>query len=278
MTMTAPPLARLGTRPRIVDYLRSMWERREFATAIPRAELQAQHRNTVLGSLWHLLDPFIQVAVYWLVFAKILGVTRGVDNIVGFLAIGVFMWHFTTKAVKSGAKSITSNEGLVRAISFPRAILPLTAVLAEFFAFGFAMVAMFVAVLITGEVPGWTWLLIVPLVGIQLVFNLGFGLLFARVADHFRDILQVLPYTLRIIGYMSGVLFPIERRLRNLPELRGVMDYNPAYLFMKTARAAILDNAAPTPREWGVMAIWAVGALLVGFLFFLGREHEYGRA
>ena len=281
MTTTAPrPLARLGGRPRLKDYLRSLWERREFAIAIPRAELHAQHRNTALGNLWHLLDPAIQVLVYWLVFAKILGVTRGIEggNIVGFLAIGVFVWHFTTKSVRQGAKSITSNEGLVRAIAFPRALLPASVVMAELYAFGYALAAMFVAVIITGEVPHWTWLVIVPILLIQVVFNLGLALMFARMADSFRDILQILPYTLRIIGYMSGVLFPIEKRLDQLPELAIVMDYNPAYLFMRTARDAILYDRLPLARHWAVLVAWAVGLLIIGFLFFLGREHEYGRA
>jgi teichoic acid transport system permease protein len=278
VTTTAPPLARLGTRPRLSDYLRSMWERREFAMAIPRAELQSQHRNTVLGSIWHLLDPFILVGVYYLVFGVLVNVNRGVDNVVGFLAIGVFMWHFTTKAVKAGAKSIVTNEGLVRAISFPRAILPLSAVLAEFFAFAFALIAMFVSVVATGETPHWVWFAVLPIVVIQTIFNIGVGFFFARATERFRDILQVLPYSLRIVGYMSGVLFPIERRLSQLPTLRAVMDYNPAYLFMKTARGAMLDDTLPIARDWAVMLAWALGTLVLGFIFFVAREHEYGRA
>ena len=277
-TTADPALARLGTRPRLTDYLKTMWQRREFAAAIPRAELESQHRNTVLGSVWHLLDPFILVGVYYLVFGVLVSVNRGVENIVGFLAIGVFMWHFTTKSVKSGAKSIATNEGLVRAISFPRAILPLSAVLAEFYAFLFALVAMFATILITGEVPAWTWLLTIPIVGLQVLFNIGIGMVFARVAERFRDILQVLPYTLRVIGYMSGVLFPVGKRLEKFPELKTLMEWNPAYLLLKMTRLAVLDNKIPSERDWAVMAAWGFGALILGFLYFVGREHEYGRA
>jgi teichoic acid transport system permease protein len=281
MTTTTPrTLARLGGRPQLNDYLRSLWDRRELAIAIPRAELHAQHRNTALGNLWHLLDPGIQVFVYWLVFGKILGVTRGVPggNIVGFLAIGVFVWHFTTKSVRQGAKSITSNEGLVRAIAFPRALLPASVVMAELYAFGYAVAAMLVAVIITGEVPNLAWLVLVPILLIQVVFNLGLALIFARMADTFRDVLQILPYTLRIVGYVSGVLFPIEKRLDKFPQLSFIMDYNPAYLFMQTARDAILYDKLPATKHWVVLGAWAIGLLVIGFLYFLGREHEYGRA
>lgn len=279
MTATdTPPLARLGTRPRVTDYLRSLWERREFALAIPRAALQSQHRNNVLGGLWHLLDPLIEIAIYYLIFGLLLDISRGTDNLVGFLAVGVFAWHFTTKSVRQGAKSITSNEGLVRAIAFPRAILPLAAVIAELMAFFYAAVVMFVVVLATGEEPSWHWLLVVPMLALQFLFNMGVGMFLARIAHHFRDVLEVLGYALRLVGYMSGVLFPIERRLDDLPMLQELMRFNPAFLIMELPRNAILDNQAPTLQEWGILAGWAVGALVVGFFFFLRQEHEYGRA
>lgn len=276
-TTEAPPLARLGVRPRLRDYLRSLWDRRQFAMAIPSAELQAQHRHTALGGLWHLLDPLLSVGIWWLLFGVILNVTRGVDNVVGFLAIGVFVFHFTQNSVKSGARSIISNEGLLRAISFPRAILPLSVVIAEFMALGYALSAMFIVVLLTGEQPAWTWLLIVPMVLFQLLFNAGLALFIARLADHFRDVAQMAPYGLRVWGMVSGVFYPVAKRLGDHPRLFAVMKVNPAYLFMELPRRAILDNTAPTAGQWMILAVWAVATLIIGFLFFVGRENQYGR-
>jgi len=245
--------------------------------AIPSAEIQAQHRNTALGGLWHLIDPLISVGIWWLLFGVILNVTRGVDNVVGFLAIGVFAYHFTMRSVKAGTRAITSNEGLLRAISFPRAILPLSVVIAEFITLGYALTAMFVVVLITGEEPGWTWLLIVPVVLVQFVFNLGLSLFMARMADHLRDLTQIVPYGLRVWGMVSGVFYPVTQRLDDHPLLFNIMQFNPAYLFMELPRRAILDNAPPSARHWLTLGAWAVGILIVGFLFFLRRENEYGR-
>ena len=276
-TTEAPPLARLGVRPRARDYIRSLWDRRQFAIAIPSAELQAQHRNTALGGLWHVLDPLIQVGIWWLLFGVILNVTRGVDNVVGFLAIGVFAYHFTMNSVKAGARAITSNEGLLRAISFPRAILPLSVVFAEALSLVYALTAMFIVVLLTGEEPAWTWLLIFPMFFFQFLFNIGLALFMARLADHFRDVVQIVPYGLRVWGMISGVFYPVAKRLAAYPALFAVMEFNPAYLFMELPRDAILENAAPTGREWLILIVWGVVMLITGFMFFLGRENEYGR-
>jgi teichoic acid transport system permease protein len=276
-TTQVPPLAKLGVRPRVRDYARSLWDRRQFAMAIPTAQLQAQHRNSVLGGLWHILDPLISVLVWWIMFGVILNLTRGVDNLVGFLAVGVFVFHFTTNAVKSGARALVSNEGLIRAISFPRAILPLSVVVSELMALGYAFVAMFVIVLITGEEPSLVWLTIVPIVALQLLFNAGLALFMARVGDRFRDVLQVLPYGLRVWGMLSGIFAPIARRLGDHPTLLQITLYNPGFLYMNMARNAILENQLPAAREWITITIWGIASLVIGFLFFLGKEQEYGR-
>jgi teichoic acid transport system permease protein len=245
--------------------------------AIPRAELQAQHRDTTLGGVWHLLDPLISVGIWWLLFGVILNVTRGVPNVVGFLAIGVFVFHFTQKSVRQGVRAIVSNEGLLRSISFPRAILPLSVVIAEFVALGYALVAMFGVVLLTGEEPAWTWLLLAPMIFFQLLFNAGLALVMARLGDHFRDIAQMAPYGVRVWGMLSGVFYPVVNRLSTHPELLAIMKVNPAFLFMEMPRNAILYNNAPTAGQWATLAIWSVASLVLGFLFFVQRENQYGR-
>jgi teichoic acid transport system permease protein len=277
MAIEATPLTRLGTKPNLVEYLRSIWDRRHLAVEIPRANLAAQHRNTTLGGVWHVLNPLFLVGVYYVIFDVVMDISRGMENFVAFLAIGVFTWHFTTKSVQAGSKSIVSNESLLRAVSFPRAILPISVVLGEFASFGYALAAMYSIVLITGEEPGLTWLLVLPLMMIQLVFNMGLSLALSRVADHARDVIQVLPYTLRIWGYASGIFYDVTQRAADHPAILEVMRFNPAFLFMHLSRRALLDNQPPTLREWVTLIVWALVALVLGFLFFRNREHEYGR-
>ena len=281
MTSTAPPLVRVGSKPRVMDYLRSLWLRRELAIAIPSAELHAAHRNTVLGGAWHVLNPMLQIAVYYLIFGVIMRIDRNVPNFIGFLAIGVFVFHFTSRSLSAGAKAITSNEPLMRSISFPRAILPMAAVFSEFAAFGYALVTMVGVVLLTGETLWWTWLLIVPIIALQLLFNLGAAFFMARLSSHFRDIQQVLPFVLRLWLYLSGVLWPISRlasalKRHDLADVTWVMDFNPAFAYMQLVRAVVIDNTLGRPELWLSAAAWGVGALILGFMFFRARENEYG--
>lgn len=269
-------------------YLRSIWNRREFVWAVPLNELRAQNMDTVLGNLWHLLNPLLLVGVYWLLFGVILDISVAdrVDNprladvsYVAFLSIGIFLFQYTQKCTIQGAKSIVSNVGLLRSMQFPRAILPMSAVIQETVALMPALVLMFAIVLGFGVTPRITWLLILPIVAMQIFFNLGASFVVARMTDSFRDLQNVLPYIFRLLFYLSGVIFPAERFLteeNGLDRYLVFFDLNPLYSFVTAARDAILEGVID-PWRWLSMAVWTVGLLTLGFLYFRADEHRYGR-
>jgi len=275
--MTAPPgLIKLGAPPKLGDYLRSIWARRELAASIPLGELKAQNQDTVLGGLWHLLNPLLLVLVYYLVFGLILRIgDRGTDNFIAFLSTGIFTFFFTRKSIQSGAKSIVSNLGLIRSIQFPRVILPIAAVLGETLAMGPAVATMFAVVLLTGEQPRFMWLLALPIFAVQAVFNLGLAMGVARLTDHFHDVQQLIPYLMTIWMYLSGLFYDVDAFVTN-PIVLLVFKANPAYAFIQLIRDALLDGSTD-PGLWLVVAGWTVASFAAGFVYFRAREGAYGR-
>lgn len=261
-------------------YLRAIWARREFAAHMPMEELRAQHMNTALGNLWHLLNPLLLTGVYYLVFGVLLDVTRGgLDNFVAFLTIGVFTFHYTQKSVLSGAKSIISNEGLIRSLIFPRAILPLGSVIAQTIALGPAVCIMLFVAIGTGERPLFQWMVLVPLFACQAVFNFGVSMVFARMMYRLRDVEQILPYVFRLAFYGSGVLYPVSVFVSEGP-WRLLFNLNPLFGFVTTARWAVMSGEAG--REINAIVVvsiitWSVLVLVFGFLFFIRGEREFGR-
>lgn len=273
---TAYGLVRLGAPLTTVAYIRSLWRRRELALALPTANLRAQNRDSALGGLWHLLNPLLLAAVYYLVFGVLLGTDRGVENFVGFLTVGVFTFHYTSKSVMAGAKSIIANEGLIRSVRFPRAVLPVAAVLGEAAALGFAIVVMVAVAVATGALPTPSWALVVPILATQTAFNLGAAFAMARLTDAFRDVEQLLPFALRLWLYCSGVFYAVERFVDH-PTVLLIMQFNPAYAFLTLMRDALLyDTTSGT--AWMIAVTWALLALIVGFALFSRHEHVYGRA
>lgn len=269
-----PGMIRLGERLGLGAYLRAIWARRELAVNMPLGELRAQNMNTVMGNLWHLLNPVMLVGVYFVVFGLILKVgDRGIDNFLGFLTIGIFVFFYTRKSIQSAAKSITASSWLIQSIRFPRAILPLSAVIGETIALAPATAVLLLVILGTGERLHPAWLLVVPIFLLQGLFNLGLGFLSARLADHFQDVNHILPYLLSIWFYLSGVMYS-EQFVTDPTALR-IFRANPMYVFITLVREALMHGTTSV-ELWLVALAWTVPLLVVGFLYFRAREQEYG--
>jgi teichoic acid transport system permease protein len=278
---TSPPqLMRLGGTPPLREYLRSLWSRRQFAWATARGELQTQHMNTVLGNAWHLLNPLMLIGVYFLVFGVVLDTTRGLPEgtFLPFLTIGIFSYQFAQKAVTGGARTITSNQGLIRSLQFPRALLPIATVLRETMAYGPAFAVMLLVVLLTGEFTGFRSVIVIPVLALTLVFNIGMTFISARLTDKFRDLENVLPYLFRLAFYGSGVIYSVDGYLDD-PLVRQLFLANPFYVYISLVREYLMVSYSPSyvGRMWLSAVVWAVAAFVVGLLVFRAGEREYGR-
>lgn len=267
-------MRRMGDPLPLRAYLAEMWERREFAVAVPLSELRAQNQNTVLGSLWHLLNPLLLAGVFYLVFGVILGARGGIENYPAFLIIGVFVFSYTQKAVMAGTRTITANLRLIQSLSFPRAVLPVAAQIGESIAQLPAMAALLVLVTLTGARPSPAWLLLVPLLALQALFNLGVSFFVARATFHFQDVAHLLPFVLRLWLYLSGVFFSVDF----VPEgwMRTVFELNPAWPFIALTRASLMDGTT-TGRLWVTALAWTVPLVVLGLLWFRRGEEEFGR-
>lgn len=269
-----PPMQRLGVRPTLPRYIASLWSRRDFIVALPMGQLTSRNADTLLGGLWHLLNPLALVAAYYLIFGVIFEARRSIENFAAFLVIGVFVFHFTAKCMNGGAKTIASNRGIIRSVNMPRAAFPVGSVLGELLAHLPALVIMLSFVVLTGESADPTWALLVPAVLLQAIFNLGLSFWVGRLTFHFGDVRNMLPFVTRLWLYMSGVFFVGSR----IPEgpLRVVFELNPLHIFISLHREILMDGTTSS-GSWLGAAIWSMAALVTGLLFFWSREESYGR-
>jgi teichoic acid transport system permease protein len=271
-------LRRVGTRPPLGEYLRLLWSRRHFIGVLATSKAYAQNQNNYLGQFWAVLNPILTAAAYLFVFGVLLETTRGVENYVAFLVIGVFMYRFTATSITAGAKSVAGNLSLVRSLHFPRAVLPTAAVLTELVSLLPVLLVMCVIVLITGEPISWSWLLLPAVVALQWLFNTGCAYIVTRLVASVRDLLNLLPFVLRILLYLSGVFFDIEAYAGDTP-LGYVLEYQPVAVYLTLTRSCLLTEQSNQvdPVLWAVGAGWAMLFAIGGFLFFWQAEERYGR-
>ena len=258
-------------------YLGAMWRRRDFAVAMPAETVRAKHQNTFLGNLWHLGNPLLTVGVYLLVFGVVLGVDRGVDNYLLWLTVGVFGYRLTTGCVLDGATSISSNMGLIRAIRFPRALLPVSVIIGELMTFVFELGAVAAVALATGEGVSRRWLALPAVVAVHTMFNLGGAFIAARLNDSYRDMQQIIPFIFRLGQFVSGVMYPVSRFAEtNNVWLSRLIVWNPVVHLLDLYRWVFLGTQVDVAQMVRTAVVCAA-TLVFGFRFFLAAEHRYGR-
>ncbi|WP_026534572.1 ABC transporter permease [Arthrobacter sp. H14] len=269
-------LHRVGARPPLHKYLQEMWQRRDFAIAMARYKIEADNQKNRLGMIWIGLSPVLTAIVYGVVFGLLQG-DRRPDNFASFIIVGVFLFQYFTNTMNSGAKSIVSNRSLVQSLAFPRMTLPMATVIQQLMNVVVIIGVMYVILLVLGNPPSLSWLLIVPLVMIMTVFNAGVALFTARLTAHTRDLTQVLPIVTRIFFYTSGVLFPIDRVLSHFPALVKVYDFHPIYEFLVIGRGVLLEGYEVPAEYWLYASAWALLLLVIGTVTFWAAEESYGR-
>ncbi|MBJ7907672.1 ABC transporter permease [Streptomyces sp. NPDC004549] len=276
-------LAVSGARPSLVEYVRQLWGRRHFILAFSQAKLTAQYSQAKLGQLWQVATPLLNAAVYYFIFGLILHASRGMshDVYIPFLVTGVFVFTFTQSSIMSGVRAISGNLGLVRALHFPRAALPISFSLQQLQQLLFSMIVMFLVAIGFGNYPRLSWLLIVPVLVLQFLFNTGIALIVARMGAKTPDLAQLMPFILRTWMYASGVMFSINHMLAGKPEwIVRVLQANPAAVYMDLMRFALIDGYGASnlpPHVWGLAAFWAVVIFGGGFVYFWKAEERYGR-
>jgi teichoic acid transport system permease protein len=303
-------------RPPLLEYLRQLWRRRFFIITFATSRNIAMYTEARLGQLWQVLTPLLNAAVYWLVFGEILHVSRGIPDYIPFLVTGIFVFTFTQRSFIVASKVINDHLQLIRALQFPRACLPLGYVVVELQQLLLSMVVLAVIVLSFGEPITWYWLLVIPALLLQTVFNVGAGMIFARIGAGIADFSQLLPFVLRTWLYLSGVLFSIRTLAFGSYWVKWVLSINPAAVYIQLARDAILKSqrlSAPGAKPYNAHLCalftthasnksspynydsaychpiiqsshlwlygigWAAVAIVVGFWVFWEAEARYGR-
>lgn len=270
-----------GARPSLLEYTRQLWGRRHFINEFAKARTAAQYTQARLGQLWQVMTPLLNAAVYYLIFGLLIGTNRGIDNFVAFLVTGIFIFTFTQSSVLSGVRAVSGNLGLIRALHFPRASMPIAFTLMQLQQLMMSMFVLITIVLMTGEVPDASWALAIPALLTQWVFNTGLAMIVARLGSKMTDLAQLMPFMLRTWMYTSGVMYSITNLTADAPHfVKVLLDINPAAVYIGLMRHALIDSVTGSqlpPHIWASAVGWALLVGVGGYVYFWKAEEQYGR-
>lgn len=266
----------LEARPNFSTYLGQLWQRRHFVRAEAKTKSFSDGRDMLLGNVWVILNPLLQVAIYALIFGVVLRISRGMDNFIGFLVIGVIYFGFIATSLTSSSNLIRGSRGLISSFSFPKASLVFSSILRQTLDnIVPAIVAFVVAQLFQPTIViNWT-ILLLPLHFLLLhIFATGCSLIIARAVAFIPDLKGIVSLISRGLFFMSGVFFPISR-FDGHPALMAIMEGNPIFQFLSIARAIILEGSPGTADMWIQLVLWSFGLIALGLVYFWHAEARY---
>lgn len=271
-----PPLVALHEPEPLKSYLSRVWVMRAFIVEFQRSNIRAQHERTFLGVFWMVLNPLIYSGIYYLLFGVIFDGRRGMANFAAFLIAGRFTYELTHRSVSLASTSLRSNSSLIKTLSFPRATLPISTTLGTVFNFVPGLAIIYLTALATKTPVSWSWIMVIPAALVLTVFNLGLVLIVARVSFHIPDVQTLVPHAMRILMYMSGVVFPTEQLVAHAGKWGiRLFEANPIHLYLRMVRDALLEGYVnPSTWLWGIL--YAIGFLVFGVWFFRQSESKYG--
>ncbi len=256
--------------PPMRAYLRSLWHRRAFISEFARSELREQNFGSVFGQLWLVLNPLLLSGVYFLLIYVIGGTSDEIRF--GHLTATLFLFYLIANSLTGGVKAITSGQRLILNTSFPRIMLPVSAVVVAIFKFLPTLVVALAIHAILGLPYSWQMLWAFPVLLISIVMALGMAILISCINVYFRDISSMLPYLTRSLLYLSPILYEASTISASIKQYQVV---NPIFYLLDSWSRVIVHAQAPTTCGLLHSSIFALVIFIVGTYFFLSRERDF---
>jgi ABC-type polysaccharide/polyol phosphate export permease len=253
---------RPGSIELIGDALKEIWSHRRLTRYLVRADLKRDGSDTLLGNIWWILDPLLQMVVYVVLVTVIFKVNKDAYPLFVFSAI--LPWKWFSSAINDGITSVTTRERIIKQVKFPKIVLPVSATIGGIANFAFGLIPLFgLMLLFYQDRISWYLLLIPAIAAVQFVFTLACAVLVAGVNVFFRDIANVARHALRLWFYLSPALYSYHDVAGRLGGVVGkLMVLNPWTPLFESYRDVIYNETMP---NW----LWLF-ALLVASTVFLG--------
>ncbi|WP_026575896.1 ABC transporter permease [Bacillus sp. UNC438CL73TsuS30] len=233
-------------------------------------EMKSANTNNYLGRLWEVLNPTIQLAIYWVVFG--VGVRQGqqvkMDNgeLVPFfiwLVTGMIVWFFINPAISASSRSIYSRIQLISKMSFPMSAIPSFVIMANFYTHLMLVAVVTIFLQFTKFKLSLYFLQLPYFMIATLVFLLALGLITSTLSTIVRDVQQVVQSVLKMLLYLTPLLWHTDHLIIKGVDYAFLLKLNPLYYIVEGYRASLIGTAwYPVEYPQYTLYFWIITLVL----------------
>jgi len=257
----------------LAGHARELWRHRELLWLVTQREIKVRYKQSALGIVWAVLQPFSLMVVFTVFFSWFARIASDGIPYPLFSYAALLPWTFFSTSLTFAVPSLIANSHIITKIYFPREIVPLASVLAAFLDF---LIASWIFVLLLAVYrvpPTWNLLYVLPIVIIQIAFTAGVCLLLSALTVLYRDVRHTLPLLIQIWMFVTPILYPasvVPQRWRG-----WYFSLNPMAAIIDGYRRAVVQGIAPQLKYLLLAAVVSALLLWAGYRYFKSLEKEF---
>tara|TARA_R110002020_G_scaffold26653_12_gene86285 strand:- start:4435 stop:5340 length:906 start_codon:yes stop_codon:yes gene_type:complete len=202
------PLTSVASAAPFWASIRAVIAHRQLLGLLVRRDIKARYKDSVLGLLWTLINPIVQLIVYYVVMGQFLGAARGIPDFAIYIFSGLTIYALFSEALTGSTGSIVANAGLVKKVYVPREIFPLSTLGSSLFTFTVQLGVLIVACIVLGAPPlsiGLVYFL--PSLALIVVYAMAIGLLLSALNVYLRDVQYLTAVLLMLAMWSSPIVY-----------------------------------------------------------------------
>jgi lipopolysaccharide transport system permease protein len=258
--------------------LRSAWSYRGFISGSIKREFQLRYRNSLLGAAWTVLNPLAMILVYTVIFAQVMqtrlpGATAPASHFAYsiYLCAGLLTWGLFAEIVGRAQNVFLDHGNLIKKINFPRICLPIIVVLNAGLNFAIIFSLFLVFLLVSGSFPGISFLAVIPVLAVQVVFSIGLGMIVGVLNVFFRDVGQLFGVLLQFWFWFTPIVYPASILP---PAIKPYINLNPMTSIITAYQDIFAHAKWPQWESLSYPAIAGILLCMLGARLFRKRVGE----
>lgn len=258
--------------------LGEVWKYRDLLFLFVKRDFAAQYKQTILGPLWHFIQPIFTTIVFLLVFSRIANIpTDGIPPVLFYMS-GITMWNYFSACLNGTSNTFVANAGIFGKVYFPRLVIPLSTVMSNLVKFGIQLLLL-ATVFIFYAVKGMPVYIdgsvfIIPVLVLMMAgLGLGLGIMISSLTTKYRDFTVLIGFAVQLLMYATPVAYPLSFLQHN--KYASWIRWNPLTPIVEAFRYALFHKGSFNAGSLLYSAFFIAGILLLGLLMFSKVERTF---
>jgi lipopolysaccharide transport system permease protein len=259
--------------------LKEVWRYRDLMMLFVRRDFVAQYKQTILGPLWHIIQPVLTTIMFLLVFGKIANIpTDGIEPILFYMS-GITIWNYFSTCLTATSNTFVANAHIFGKVYFPRLVLPLSVVLSNIVKLGIQFGILFLCMIwfaLFRNIPirfDVNWLLMPVLVIIMAGIGLGLGIIISSLTTKYRDFTVLIGFAVQLLMYATPVAYPLS--FLKDKSFAPLIEWNPLTPIVEGFRYALFQKGTFDLLSLGYSVVFMFVVLIAGSVYFSKVERTF---